>query len=142
MRTQVRFLASLTGLRIWRCHELWCMSQTWLGSRVAVALAYAGGYSSVSTPYAAGVSLKDQKKKKSGYHLKSCHGPPTCGGFWESLPHWLWHPVMETEREMSVTAPRACIFHEKDHIPRKARPNARPHSCWRQPHPSNACSTT
>ena len=35
----VRSLASLSGLRIWCCHELWCMSQMQLGSRVAVALA-------------------------------------------------------------------------------------------------------
>ena len=28
----------LSGLRIWRCPELWCTSQTWLGSAVAVAV--------------------------------------------------------------------------------------------------------
>ena len=28
----------IPGLRIWRCHELCCRSQTWLGSHVAVAL--------------------------------------------------------------------------------------------------------
>ena len=26
-------------LRIWYCHELWCRSQTWLGSGIAMALA-------------------------------------------------------------------------------------------------------
>ena len=31
-------LASLSGLRIRHCRELWCRSQTWLGSPVAVAL--------------------------------------------------------------------------------------------------------
>ena len=31
-------LASLSGLRIWRCHEPWRGSQMWLGSCVAVAL--------------------------------------------------------------------------------------------------------
>ena len=35
----VRSLASLSGLRIPHCRELWCGSQTWLGSHVAVALA-------------------------------------------------------------------------------------------------------
>ena len=30
--------ASLSGLRIWHCRELWCRSQTWLGSGVAVAV--------------------------------------------------------------------------------------------------------
>ena len=39
VRLWVRFLASLIGLRIWCCCELWCRSQTWLGSDVAVALA-------------------------------------------------------------------------------------------------------
>ena len=34
----VRPLASLSGLRIWRCHELWCRSQMQLGSDVAVAM--------------------------------------------------------------------------------------------------------
>ena len=38
MRMQVRSLASLSGLRIWRCHELWCRSQTQLGSCIAVAV--------------------------------------------------------------------------------------------------------
>ena len=39
MRLQVRSLALLSGLRIQRCRELWCRSQMWLGSHVAVALA-------------------------------------------------------------------------------------------------------
>ena len=38
MRLQVRSLALLRGLRIWRCLELWCRSQTRLGFRVAVAV--------------------------------------------------------------------------------------------------------
>ena len=38
MTTQVQSLASLNGLKIWRCHELWCRSQNWLGSHVAVAV--------------------------------------------------------------------------------------------------------
>ena len=35
----VQSLPLLSGLRIWRCRELWCRSQTLLGSRVAVPLA-------------------------------------------------------------------------------------------------------
>ena len=50
MRLQVQSLALLSGLRIWHCCELWCRSQIWLRSRVAVALAQAGSYSSDSTP--------------------------------------------------------------------------------------------
>ena len=38
MRLWVGSLASLTGLRIWYCHELWYRLQTWLGSCIAVAL--------------------------------------------------------------------------------------------------------
>jgi len=39
MRLQVRSLASLSGLRIHRCGELWYRSQTRLGSHIAVAVA-------------------------------------------------------------------------------------------------------
>ena len=38
MRTQVRSLASLGGLRIRCCRELWCRLQMQLGSGVAVAV--------------------------------------------------------------------------------------------------------
>ena len=38
MRLRVRSLALLSGLRIRRCHELWCRSHTQLRSGVAVAL--------------------------------------------------------------------------------------------------------
>ena len=47
---QVQSLASLSGLRIWRCCELCCKLQTWLGSRIAVAVVWAGTYRSDSTP--------------------------------------------------------------------------------------------
>ena len=43
-------MASLTGLRIQHCYELWCESQTRLGSATAVALAEAGSCSSDWTP--------------------------------------------------------------------------------------------
>ena len=36
VRMQVQSMASLSGLRIQRCHELWCRSQIWLGSYVVV----------------------------------------------------------------------------------------------------------
>ena len=38
MRLRVRSLCSLSGLRIRRCRELWCRSQTQLGSGTAVAV--------------------------------------------------------------------------------------------------------
>ena len=39
MRLWVQSLASLSGLRIWRCCELWCRSKTRLRFGVAVAVA-------------------------------------------------------------------------------------------------------
>ena len=51
IRTRVRSLAaSLRGSRIRHCRELWCRLQMRLESRVAVAVAEAGGYSADSTP--------------------------------------------------------------------------------------------
>ena len=41
MRLQVGSLTSLRGLRIWRWYELWCRSQTRLGSCIALAVAVA-----------------------------------------------------------------------------------------------------
>ena len=38
MRIRVQSLASLSGLRIRRCCELWCTSQTWLRPGVAMAV--------------------------------------------------------------------------------------------------------
>ena len=38
-RLWLRSLASLHGLRIWHCRELWCRSQRKLGSGIAVAVA-------------------------------------------------------------------------------------------------------
>ena len=37
MRFRVQFLALLSGLRVQRCHELWCRSQVGLGSGIAVS---------------------------------------------------------------------------------------------------------
>ena len=38
MRIRVQSPASLSGLRTWRCPELWCRSQTQLRSCVTVAV--------------------------------------------------------------------------------------------------------
>ena len=46
MRLWVQILALLSGLRIQCCRELWCRLQMWFGSGIAVALAWACGYSS------------------------------------------------------------------------------------------------
>ena len=50
MRMRVRSPALLSGLRIQCCHELWCRSQMWLGSHIAVAVVQASSYNSDSTP--------------------------------------------------------------------------------------------
>ena len=76
IRMRVRSLASINGLRIHRCHELWCRSKTWLRSCVAVAVAYASSSSSDSTPslgtsYAMGVALKSKKKKKKNQQINN-----------------------------------------------------------------------
>ena len=70
---RVRPLASLSGLRIQHCPELWCRSQMWFRSRVAGAVAQAGSCRSNWTP-GLGTSVchgcgpkktKKKKKKKS-----------------------------------------------------------------------------
>ena len=61
--------ASLSGLRIQRCRELWCRSQTWipycrgrgLGRQLSASLIPSLGTST----YAPGVALKNQKEKKN-----------------------------------------------------------------------------
>ena len=50
MRMWAPSLASLSGLRIQCCHELWYRSQIRLGSGVSVAVVQAGSCSSDSTP--------------------------------------------------------------------------------------------
>ena len=86
MRLQVRSLALRSGLRIRRCREMWCGSQTRLGSRVAVALAEAGGYSSDSIP-SLGTSIcrrsGPRKKAKTPTHKKKSLGGPAF--------HWRGH---------------------------------------------------
>ena len=61
-----------SGLRIRHCHELWCRSQTQLGSGIAVTLVQASGYSSKRLEPQPGnlhmswvqLQEKDKKKKK------------------------------------------------------------------------------
>ena len=50
MQMQDRSLHSLSGLRIRRCQELWCGSETRLGSGIALAVTSANSCSSYSTP--------------------------------------------------------------------------------------------
>ena len=69
MKMRVRSLASLSGLRIQHCRELWCRSPPQLGSGIAVL-----GHRPAATapirllawelPYAKGAALKRKEKKK------------------------------------------------------------------------------
>ena len=70
MRLRVRSLALLLGLRIWRCRELWCGSQTWLRSCVAVAVAQASSCGSDSTP-----SLGTSVSHRCGTSICCRNGP-------------------------------------------------------------------
>ena len=63
MRIQVWSLASLSGLRIWHCHELWWRSQMLHGSQVVVAVVQASSCSSNSTP-TLGTSICHTPKRK------------------------------------------------------------------------------
>ena len=68
-KIQLRSLASLSGLRIWHCHELWCRSQMRLGSELLWLWRRPGATVLVQPlvwelPYATGVAIKRKPKKK------------------------------------------------------------------------------
>ena len=70
----------LRGLRIRHGHELWCRSQTWLGSPIAVALVKAGGYSSdwtlnLGTSICHGCGPKRPKNKQTNKTLSHSWDP-------------------------------------------------------------------
>ena len=73
-------LASLGGLGIGRCHELWCRLQMQLRSQVAVAVVQAGSCSSNSTP-SLGTSIcpGDPKKQKTKKKKKKEREREFCG---------------------------------------------------------------
>ena len=73
-------MASLSGLKIWRCCELWYRSQTcgldlmllWLWRRPAAVAPI--GPLDWEPPYAASVALKKKKeKKKEKERMSICH---------------------------------------------------------------------
>ena len=73
MRTRVPSLASLSGLRICHCRELWCRSQMRLGSVLLCLWCRPIGPLAWELPYAGGAALKSkkapppQKKRRDGY---------------------------------------------------------------------------
>ena len=88
MRTLFQSLASLSGLRIQSCHELWCRLQMRLRSDVAVALVQAGGYNSDSTP-----SLGTSICRRCGPKKTKTTTKNHCGceiGTWDPFPLCLY----------------------------------------------------
>jgi len=87
MRLRVGSLASLRGLRIQHCRELWCRLKTQLRSGVAVAVVEAGSNSSNSTPslrtsIGHGYSPeKDKKTKKKKMYRTLSQRPLRTGEF-------------------------------------------------------------
>uniref|UniRef100_A0A4X1TD05 Cystatin B n=2 Tax=Sus scrofa TaxID=9823 RepID=A0A4X1TD05_PIG len=73
------------GGGIWHCCDLWCGLQTWLGSRVAVAVGWASGRSSNSAP-SLGPSVcrgcSPEKTKERSCCRKSAEGGSELGGRW------------------------------------------------------------
>ena len=69
MRMQVWSLASISGVRIWRCRELWCWSQMWLGSHVLWPWCRQAATAWIrplawESPYAVGRDIKWSQKRK------------------------------------------------------------------------------
>ena len=71
MRTQVRSPASLSGLRIWHCPELWSGSQTWFDPALLWLWYRPAAIAPIQPlawepPHAVDVALEKTKKKKKG----------------------------------------------------------------------------
>ena len=79
MKLQVWSLASLSGLRVWHCHELWCKLQSWLRSGIAVAWRRPSAIALIwplawELLYAVGVALKKKKSaKRKAQQPKTTH---------------------------------------------------------------------
>ena len=90
MRMRVQFLASLSGLRIWCCHDLWRRLQTWFRFFIAVLWRRPAAAAPIhplawKLPYAMGVALK-RKKKKRERERDNCNIPMVAfSSHWEHL---------------------------------------------------------
>ena len=107
-RDAVPSLASVSGLRIWCCHELWYRSQTLLRSCVAVAVVSASSCSSDSIP-SLGTSIyhrcsaekKQNKNKNLNLKKKSTLAP----FFFLVIFHFkIISPTGSTERSQIASA--------------------------------------
>ena len=91
MRFWVRSLPSLSGLRVWHYFNLWCRSQTRLGSGIAVALVQAGSCSSDQTS-SLGTSTYcrcGSKKTKTHTHTHKISHAPHSQPFCYSVVTWV-----------------------------------------------------
>ena len=79
MRMWVWSMASLSGLKLWCCHELWCRLKRQLGPHAAVAVAQAGSYSSDLT-LSLGTSICHRRSPKKKKKKK-------VNGFWKNVSH-------------------------------------------------------
>ena len=94
MRMWVHSLASLSGLGIRRCHELWCRLQTWLGSSVGCGCGVGRSHScdltlSLGTSICHRCGPKKQKRKKSG-RAGNFYSQLTCSQCLWQYSMWLY----------------------------------------------------
>ena len=115
VRTWVWSLASLCGLRIQRCHELWCRLQMQLGSCIAVAVAQLDSYSSDSTP-SLGTSIchgfgpkRQNKTKKNHYNELTQKFENGCVKNKE-VEFMLWRDFWEGKRRETGKSMKALSF--------------------------------
>ena len=103
MGLRVWFLASLSGLRILRCYELWCRLQTWLGSGIAVAMASncsSGLTPSLGTSICLRLGFKKTKKKGGcGGWVEKEKFPPTYGSLKVPIKFNYWLNMMFPEHQ-------------------------------------------
>ena len=132
MRTQVRSLAPFSGLSIQHCRELRCRSQMRLGSRAAVAVAQASGYSSNSTP-SPGTSMcrkcgpkKTKKERERGApavaQRDGQHLHRRDAGLTPHSAQWLKDPVLPQPRRGADPRPRIYIHLGAAKTVKKHRP--------------------
>ena len=111
MRLRVRSLASLSGLRIGRCHKLWCSRRhssdlvlLWLWCRPAAAAPI--WPLTWEPPYSVGAALKRQKTKNMCVCVCVCvcvldwsHTCHLCHSLWQC---WLLHPLDKTRDQTRI----------------------------------------
>ena len=91
-RMQVRSLALLSELRLWRCHELWCRLQIRIGSCIAVTVVQASSYSSDLIPGLGTSICRRCSPKKQKYKEKKTSPNPKLSVHLCPMPPSPWQP--------------------------------------------------